>query len=308
MANQDEITKLIKDKAKQLGFSACGVSKVACLDDEAIYLKKWLNNGMNAGMQYMQNHFEKRINPKKLVNGVKSIISVLLNYYPEQKQNADSLKISKYAYGKDYHIVVKDKLYKLLSYLKEYDKSTSGRAFVDSAPVMDKAMAVRAGLGWIGKNSCLINKNLGSFVFIGELFLNIDLNYDKPEKEYCGTCTKCIDACPTKAIVSPGVVDSRKCISYYTIEHKGDIPVEFKGKFNNWVFGCDTCQDVCPWNKKKAKITDIPEFEIIPQLSDFSKDSFEEFSEETFRKVFKDSPIKRVKYKGLKRNIEFTGK
>ena len=241
--------QLIKTEAKRLGFLSCGISKAQFLEEEAPRLEKWLNNKMHGEMQYMENHFDKRLDPTKLVEGSKSVISLLLNYYPEEKQTENSFKISKYAYGTDYHFVIKDKLKKLLQFIKDEIGDVHGRAFVDSAPVLDKAWAAKSGLGWMGKHTNLLTQQLGSFYFIAELIIDLELEHDTPTTDHCGSCTACIDACPTDAIVEPYVVDGSKCISYFTIELKENIPIEFKGKFDNWMFGCDVCQDVCPWNR-----------------------------------------------------------
>ncbi len=252
----------------------------------------------------MENHFDKRLDPTLLVEGAKSVVSLLLNYYPSEIQNSDTYKISKYAYGQDYHQVIKDKLKELLFSIQENIGNVSGRAFVDSAPVLDKAWAAKSGLGWIGKNSNLITQKVGSFYFIAELILDLELVYDTPTTDHCGSCTACIDACPTEAIVSAHVVDGSKCISYYTIELKENIPPEMKGKLNDWAFGCDICQDVCPWNRF-SKPHQEPLFNAKPEILSLSKKDWEEITEETFRVVFKDSPIKRTKFKGLQRNIDF---
>ncbi|RYD80754.1 MAG: tRNA epoxyqueuosine(34) reductase QueG, partial [Sphingobacteriales bacterium] len=244
-------TQLIKDEAQRLGFSFCGVSKAEFLEEEAPLLERWLKNGMNGKMQYMENYFDMRLDPRKLVDGAKSVISLMLNYYPKEKQTADShYQISKYAYGRDYHKVLKGKLKQLLQFIQTEIGEVNGRAFVDSAPVLDKAWAKKSGLGWVGKHSNIITKQQGSYFFIAELIVDLELDYDEiPVKDFCGTCTKCIDSCPTNAIVSPQIVDGSKCISYLTIELKEQIPEEYNNKFKNWVFGCDICQDVCPWNR-----------------------------------------------------------
>ena len=260
---------------------------------------------MHGQMSYMQNYFDKRLDPRLLVPGAKSVISLLLNYFPSENQVDDTApKISKYAYGKDYHIVIKEKLNQLLEFIKENIGEVDGRAFVDSAPVMDKAWAKKGGLGWIGKNSNLINKSSGSFYFIAELILDLDLEYDGAVKDYCGTCTKCIDACPTDAIIAPYVVDGSKCISYFTIELKENIPDDVKGKMENRMFGCDICQDVCPWNRF-SKPHQEPLFKPNEELLGMKKEDWIELTEETFRRVFKDSAVKRTKFTGLKRNIAF---
>lgn len=252
----------------------------------------------------MENNFDKRLNPTLLVDDAKSVVSLLLNYYPEKEQIQDSYKISKYAYGKDYHFVIKEKLKELLFSIQSTIGEVSGRVFVDSAPVLDKAWAAKSGLGWIGKNSNLLTQKVGSFYFIAELIIDLDLDYDSPTTDHCGSCTACIDACPTQAIVAPYVVDGSKCISYFTIELKENIPAEMKGHFDDWVFGCDTCQDVCPWNRF-SKIHNEPLFNPNPALLSLTKNDWEEMTEETFKIVFKDSPVKRTKFEGLKRNINF---
>ncbi|MBI3519298.1 MAG: tRNA epoxyqueuosine(34) reductase QueG [Bacteroidetes bacterium] len=297
-------TQLIKAEAKRLGFDFCGISKAEFLEEEAPRLESWLNSKMHGKMEYMENHFDKRLNPTLLVDGAKSVVSLLYNYYPEQTQNPEAPKISKYAYGLDYHDVIKEKLKEFLDTLKEQIGDINGRAFVDSAPVMDKAWAKKSGLGWIGKNANLINKQQGSFFFIAELIIDLDLEYDGPIKDYCGTCTKCIDACPTEAIVAPYIVDGSKCISYFTIELKEAIPTEFKGKMDNWVFGCDVCQDVCPWNSF-SEVHQEPQFKNTRGLLDYSSNDWYDLSEELFTTVFKGSAVKRTKYKGLRRNLEF---
>jgi epoxyqueuosine reductase len=297
-------TLLIKAEAARLGFSYCGISKAEFLEDEAPKLESWLNRNMHGQMSYMQNHFDKRLDPRLLVPGARSVISLLLNYYPSQKQNEDAPQISKYAYGKDYHLVIREKLNELLLFIRENIGDVDGRVFVDSAPVLDRAWAKRSGLGWIGKNSNLINKGSGSFFFIAELIIDLELEADGPVKDYCGTCTRCIDACPTDAIVEPYVVNGSKCISYFTIELKESIPADVKGKFKNWMFGCDICQDVCPWNSFSSAHNE-PRFNASPDLLDMSRKEWEELTEETFKRVFKDSAVKRTKFGGLKRNIDF---
>ncbi len=303
--NQSKNTLLIKSESKRLGFDYCGVSKAEFLEEEAPRLEKWLNNNMHGQMSYMQNYFDKRLDPRLLVPGAKSVISLLLNYYPSEDQKDETApKISKYAYGEDYHFVIKEKLNALLEFIKENIGEVDGRAFVDSAPVLDKVWAKKSGLGWIGKHSNLINKSSGSFYFIAELIVDLELEYDGAVKDYCGTCTRCIDACPTEAIIAPYVVDGSKCISYFTIELKENIPAEVKGKFDNWMFGCDVCQDVCPWNRF-SKPHKEPNFEANKELLGMTKNDWEELTEETFKRVFKNSAVKRTKFKGLKRNIEF---
>lgn len=302
--SKEKYTKFIKAEAKRLGFLSCGISKAGFLEQEAPRLEKWLNNNYNGQMAYMANHFDKRLDPTLLVDDGKSVVSLLLNYYPDSVQNEESFKISKYAYGQDYHFVIKDKLKEFLHSIQENIGEVSGRAFVDSAPVLDKAWAAKSGLGWIGKNSNLITQKAGSFYFIAELIIDLDLEYDHAVTDHCGSCTACIDACPTQAIVAPYVVDGSKCISYYTIELKENIPHEMKGKFDDWMFGCDTCQDVCPWNRF-SKSHSEPLFNPNPDLLSFTKKDWIEITEETFKLVFKNSPIKRTKFEGLKRNIKF---
>ena len=305
--NKTKHTQLVKAEAKRLGFDFCGISKAVFLEEEALYLEGWLNKNMHGQMDYMANHFDKRLDPRLLVDGAKSVISLLFNYYPEQKQRSDAPKISKYAYGDDYHTVIKNKLKEFLESLQKQIGQINGRVFTDSAPVLDKAWAKKSGLGWIGKNTNLINKDQGSFFFIAELIVDLDLEYDGPIADYCGTCTKCIDACPTEAIVAPYVVDGSKCISYLTIELKENIPAEFKGKMDNWVFGCDVCQDVCPWNRF-SKPNNEPLFKNTNRLLDYSENEWMEITEDIFDSVFKNSAVKRSKFKGLKRNLEFLKK
>lgn len=300
-------TELIKTEAKRLGFLSCGVSKAGFLEEEAPRLEKWLKQNMHGEMQYMENHFDKRLDPTKLVEGSKSVISLLLNYFPSEEQNPDSYKISKYAYGMDYHFVIKDKLKSLLHFIQEEIGEVHGRAFVDSAPVLDKAWAAKSGLGWIGKNSNLLTQQVGSFYFIAELIVDLELEYDAPVTDHCGTCTACIDACPTEAIVQPYVVDGSKCISYLTIELKNEIPSEFDGKLDEWMFGCDVCQDVCPWNRF-SKSHSEPLFSPHPDLLSFTKKDWEEITEDVFKKIFKKSAVKRTKLSGLQRNVNFLKK
>lgn len=298
-------TLLIKQKAKELGFDFCGISKADFLEDQAPRFEQWLKQNMHGEMAYMNNHFDKRLDPRLLVDDAKSVISVLLNYFPQKDlAQEDNFKISKYAYGTDYHFVLKDKLKSLLEFIHTEIGEIGGRAFVDSAPVMDKVWAEKSGLGWVGKHSNLINRNMGSFFFIGELIVDLELEYDAPTKDYCGTCTRCIDACPTDAIVNPYVVDGSKCISYFTIELKDAIPQEMKGKFDNWMFGCDICQDVCPWNRF-ASPHQTQAFAPHEDLEKISKKDWIEITEETFNKIFKNSAVKRTKLKGLQRNINF---
>ncbi|OCB77434.1 tRNA epoxyqueuosine(34) reductase QueG [Flavobacterium piscis] len=301
---KETYSKFIKSEAKRLGFLSCGISKAGFLEEEAPRLEKWLSNNHHGQMAYMENYFDKRLDPTLLVDDAKSVVSLLLNYYPEETQTEDSFKISKYAYGQDYHFVIKEKLKEFLHSIQENIGDVSGRAFVDSAPVLDRAWAAKSGLGWIGKSGNLLTQKVGSFYFIAELILDLDLEYDHATTDHCGSCTACIDACPTQAIVAPNIVDGSKCISYYTIELKENIPYEMKGKFDEWMFGCDTCQDVCPWNRF-SKPHSEPLFNPNPELLSFSKKDWIEITEETFRAVFKNSPIKRAKYEGLKRNVRF---
>ena len=287
-----------------MGFLSCGISKAGFLENEAPRLEKWLKNNSHGQMTYMENHFDKRLDPTLLVDGAKSVVSLLLNYYPSQLQREDSYKISKYAYGQDYHFVIKEKLKELLVSIQDQIGAVSGRAFVDSAPVLDKAWAAKSGLGWIGKNSNLITQKVGSFYFIAELIIDLELEYDFATTDHCGSCTACLDACPTQAIIAPYQVDGSKCISYYTIELKDNLPDNMKGKLDDWAFGCDVCQDVCPWNRF-SKPHSEPLFQANPELLSFSKKEWEEITSETFQKVFKDSPLKRTKWEGLKRNINF---
>jgi epoxyqueuosine reductase len=297
-------TKLIKSEAKRLGFLSCGISKAGFLEDEAPRLEKWLTNNMHGEMRYMENHFDKRLDPTKLVEDSKSVISLLLNYYPNETQTENTFKVSKYAYGTDYHLVIKDKLKHLLQFIQEDIGDVHGRAFVDSAPVLDKAWAAKSGLGWIGKHSNLLTQQVGSFYFIAELIIDLELDYDTPTTDHCGTCTKCIDACPTQAITEPYVVDGSKCISYFTIELKEKIPTEMKGKFDDWVFGCDVCQDVCPWNRF-SKAHSEPLFNPHPELLSMTKKDLEDITEDVFKDIFKNSAVKRTKFEGLQRNIQF---
>jgi epoxyqueuosine reductase len=299
-------SQLIKTEAKKLGIMFCGISKAGFLEDEAPRLETWLKNNMHGEMQYMENHFDKRLDPRLLVDGAKSVISLGLNYYTDQAQSDPlSPKISKYAYGFDYHMVIKDKLKQLLAFINEQIGEVGGRAFVDSAPVLDKAWAKKAGLGWVGKNSNLINQKAGSFFFLAELIVDIELEYDiAPTADHCGTCTRCIDACPTEAIVAPYIVNGSRCISYLTIELKNEIPQEFSDKMDNWMFGCDICQDVCPWNKFSVLHSE-PAFTPHADLLGLNSKDWNEITEDVFQKVFKNSAVKRTKFGGLKRNISF---
>jgi epoxyqueuosine reductase len=294
----------IKQFAKELGFSFCGISKAEFLEEEAPRLETWLQQGMHGKMSYMENHFDKRLDPRLLVPGAKSVVSLLFNYYTEKKQNPDAPKVSKYAFGEDYHYVVKDKLHLFLQKINDEIGAVAGRAFVDSAPVLDKAWAKKSGLGWIGKNANLINKGHGSFFFIAELIIDLELDADGPVKDYCGTCTACIDACPTDAIVEPYVVDGSKCISYLTIELRDAIPLEFKNKMTEWAFGCDICQDVCPWNRF-SKPHQESRFEASDDFLGMKKNDWVEMTEEVFTQRFKKSPLSRAGYLGLIKNVRF---
>jgi len=297
-------TNLIKNEAKRLGFLSCGISKAEFLEDEAPRLENWLNKNMHGEMSYMANHFDKRLDPTLLVPDSKSVVSLLLNYFPEETQANETYKISKYAYGEDYHFVIKDKLKQLLNFIQDEIGEVHGRAFTDSAPVLDKAWAAKSGLGWIGKHSNLITKSNGSFYFIAELIIDLELDYDYAVTDHCGSCTACLDACPTQAITEPYVVDGSKCISYFTIELKNEIPSDMKGKFDDWMFGCDICQDVCPWNRF-SKPHKEPLFNSSKELLTMSKKEWEEITEEVFQKTFEKSAVKRTKYSGLIRNINF---
>jgi epoxyqueuosine reductase len=307
MDNLTEIySRQIKEKALMLGFSACGISAVRRLDEERGHLEDWLSEGMNGSMAYMANHFEMRLDPGLIEDGAKSVISVLINYYPTQRQtDPDAPIISKYAYGKDYHLVVKEKLNDLLIFIQSEISPCRGRAFVDSAPVLERSLAKAAGLGWIGKNSLLISKGLGSYVFIGELIIDLGLSYDTPfTGDFCGNCTRCMDACPTGAIISPRKIDARKCISYHTIENKEEVPPSIRENLHNQLFGCDICQDVCPWNKK-AKPSHIPDFMPIDGLLEMSIKDWEELSKETFSQIFRHSALKRAGFERIMRNVGY---
>ena len=297
-------TQLIKQEAQRLGFAAVGISKARRLDEEADRLESWLDRGFQGEMAYLENHFDKRLDPTLLVPGAKTVVSLLYNYYPPEEQtDATAPKIARYAYGTDYHFVVKDKLKDLMHFITEQIGEVDGRVFVDSAPVMERAWAKLSGLGWIGKNSLLLNRKMGSYHFVAELIIDLELEPDGPTTDHCGTCTACIDACPTEAI-KPYEVDGSKCISYLTIELKNEIPQQFAGKMGNWAFGCDICQEVCPWNRF-AKPHSEPAFLPRENMLDWDKKEWTEMTEEVFRKVFKNSPLKRTKFEGLKRNLKF---
>ena len=298
-----EISRLIKVKAQEFGFAFCGISEAGFLAEEAPHLEAWLNANQHGEMAYMANHFDKRLDPRKLVDGCQTVVSLVYNYFPTQEIQFSDFKVSKYAYGEDYHQVIKDKMQDLWDALQNDVGEFSGRMFVDSAPVLEKAWAKKSGLGWIGKNSNLIIPKQGSFYFLAELLIDLPASPDGPIKDFCGTCTRCIDACPTEAI-TPYVVDGSKCISYYTIELKDNLPEDMKGKFDDWAFGCDVCQDVCPWNRF-SKPHNEPLFDTNPELLSFSKKDWEEITEEVFEKLFSKSAVKRTKLVGLKRNIAF---
>lgn len=304
MSVAEKNKNLIKNEAHRLGFDFVGFSKADFLAEDAPRLERYLKENMHGEMKYMENHFDKRLDPRLLVDDAKTVISFLINYFPAEIQNPDSPKIAKYAYGKDYHLVIREKLNALLNFIETEIGAVNGRGFVDSAPVLDKAWAQKSGLGWIGKNGNLINKGSGSFFFVAELIVDLDLPPDGPVTDHCGTCTACIDECPTEAIIEPMVVDGSKCISYFTIELKESIPTEMKGKFNDWMFGCDVCQDVCPWNRF-SKPHQQPLFNPHPDLLSMTRKDWENIEQETFSKVFSKSAVKRTKLSGLKRNINF---
>ncbi len=301
-------TFFIKSTAKSLGFDYCGIAKAEKLDEDAKRLERWLSKGYQGNMNYMENYFDLRVDPTKLVPGAKSVITLLLNYFPDVQQRRDVPQVSKYAYGEDYHDVIRGKLKFFLHLIKEEIGEVNGRGFADSAPVLERTWAQKSGLGWIAKNGNLITKQNGSFFFIATLIIDLELNYDEPfVKDYCGTCTRCIDACPTDAILENRVVDGSKCISYFTIELKDLlIPDKMKGSFANKLFGCDICQDVCPWNKFSKPNTELA-FTPLPQILNFTTSDWEELTEESFKIIFKDSPLKRSKYAGIKRNLKFIG-
>jgi len=299
-------TNYIKQKATAFGFDFCGIAKAAPLHEDAIKLERWLHNGMHAGMQYMENHFDLRIDPTKLLPGAKSVITLLKNYYPTTKQQEGNPKIATYAYGKDYHEVIRQQLKLFLADIQTNVGNITGRGFVDSAPVLERSWAVKSGLGWVGKNGNFITKQQGSFFFIATLIVDLELDYDDAfAKDYCGSCTKCIDACPTDAILPNKVIDGSKCISYFTIELKDQlIDEKMKGKFDSWMFGCDTCQDVCPWNRF-SKPNQEAAFTPVPEILSYSKQDWEMLTEESFKQIFKHSPLKRSKFEGIRRNLKF---
>ena len=301
----EQHTKKIKQIASEIGFDECGIAQARKLDEDAARLEAWLKNGRHGEMKYMENHYDKRLDPRLLVEDAKSVVSLLLNYSTDQEQaDPEAPKISKYAYGKDYHFVIKDKLKVFYQFIQDEIGEVGGRVFVDSAPVMDKAWAKKSGLGWVGKNTNLIHPKQGSYFFIAEMILDLNLEYDGPIKDYCGTCTKCLDACPTEALIAPYVIDGSKCISHLTIELKGAMDDAFQGQLKDWVFGCDICQDVCPWNRF-SKAHSEPLFNPKPELLSMTKQDWEEITQDTFSKVFQHSAVKRTKFSGLKRNIKF---
>lgn len=301
---KERYTQLIKTKALAFGFQSCGISKADFLEEEALHLENWLKNQFHGEMKYMENHFDKRLDPRLLVEGCKSVISLSYNYFPEEKLQNENFKISKYAYGEDYHEVIKEKLRSLVVELQNEIGEFSFRVFVDSAPVLEKAWARKSGIGWVGKNSNLITKKHGSFYFLAEIICDLDLVEDSPVTDHCGSCTKCIDACPTQAIISDKIIDGSKCISYATIELKDQIPDFFKGKMDDWMFGCDVCQDVCPWNRFSAPTLE-EKFHPNSQLKNFTKQEWKDITQEIFSSVFRKSAVKRTKFAGLKRNLDF---
>ena len=309
MNKKKKYTQIIKEEAGRLGFSFTGISKAEYMDEEARRLEAWLGKGMHGKMHYMANHFEQRVDPTKLVPGAKSVVSLMYNYYSDAGQeDPDAPRLSRYAYGKDYHFVLKPKLKMLLQHIRDQIGEVNGRCFVDSAPVLERDWARRSGIGWTGKNTMLIHPRTGSYFFLAELIIDLELEPDDPLKDHCGTCRRCIEACPTSAIDSIGyIVDGSKCISYFTIELREALPEYYKGKFENWMFGCDICQEVCPWNRFAQNHRE-PEFEPHPELLKMTKREWEDLTEETFREVFRNSAVKRAKFEGLKRNIRFLEK
>ena len=303
-SSSEKNTRLIKEEAARLGFNSCGIAAAVQLSDDALRLEQWLKKGYNSGMEYMERNFDLRVDPRKLVPGAKSVITLMLNYFPIEKQSLDAPKIAKYAWGTDYHYVIREKLNLLLGFINDNIGAVDGRGFVDSAPVLERSWAVRSGLGWVGKNGNVLTKQSGSFFFIATLITDLDLQADAPfSTNHCGTCTRCIDECPTQAIVSPTEIDANKCISYLTIELKDAlIPAEFHNKMDGWMFGCDICQDVCPWNRFSKPNTES-HFTPIPEILNLSLKQWEEISEEAFNKIFKNSPLKRSKWKGIQRNV-----
>jgi len=302
--NQTQKTSLLKQTAKASGFSYCGISKAEKLTDAEKHLEQWLNKGYHGKMDYMENHFDMRLDPRKLVPDAKSVISFVYNYFPEKNINTDQFKIARYAYGQDYHSVIREKLTNLVQTLTKEFGDFEGRIFVDSAPVMERQWAAKSGLGWLGKNTLLLNKEMGSFFFLANVICDWVFDYDAAVKDYCGTCTACIDACPTQAINPAGFLEANKCISYLTIELKDEIPTEFKGKMDDWMFGCDVCQEVCPWNRFSQPHNESA-FQPNESLKEMKPRDWEEITQEAFSKVFSKSAVKRTKFKGLKRNINF---
>ena len=305
--NRAEASKIVKRLAREQGFDACGISAAGFLEEEATGLENWLNAGFHGTMSWMERHFDERLDPRKLVPGAKSVISVVLNYFPDEEQRADAPKISKYAYGRDYHKVIRGKLKRMLLCIQDEIGEVSGRGFVDSAPVMDRAWARKSGLGWVGKHSLLLSKGSGSFFFIGALIVDIELEPDGPTTDHCGSCTACIDACPTSAIVAPTVVDSNKCISYLTIEYKGALPSEYQEKMEDWVYGCDICQDVCPWNRFSTPHAES-DFNIRDAIQNNDWETWEEVTHELWEEITKGSAMRRVRFDGFKRNLGFIQK
>ena len=308
--NLSQRSAIVKDSAARLGFDYCGIAKAEFLEEEAPKLTEWLNRGYHGKMGYMENHMDKRLDPTKLVPGARSVVSLIYNYFPEEDLNGGEggYKVAKYAYGKDYHDVIRPKLKELLQKIKDRIGEVDGRVFVDSGPVMERQWAAKSGLGWTGKNTLLLNRDMGSFFFLAELIIDLELEYDGPIKDYCGTCTRCMDACPTDAFPAPYVLDASKCISYLTIELKDEISKEFDGKMEDWIFGCDICQDVCPWNKF-SKPHREPAFNTSDGLSQITtRDNWEEITEELFHHRFKDSAMMRTKYSGIKRNVAFVSR
>ncbi|MEI6946549.1 tRNA epoxyqueuosine(34) reductase QueG [Paraflavisolibacter sp. H34] len=306
MSTATQHTRLVKDLSRRLGFDYCGIARAQRLDDDARRLEAWLNQGRHGNMHYMANHFDLRVDPSQLVPGARSVITLLKNYYPGEGGPEGDFKISRYAWGQDYHNVIRSQLKQLLAELEETTGPINGRGFVDSAPVLERSWAQRSGLGWIGRNGNLITKGSGSFFFIATLITDLELEYDDPfAKDFCGSCRRCIDACPTGAILPGKVVDGSRCISYFTIELKDEvIPSEMKGQFQNWMFGCDVCQEVCPWNRFSQPHHE-PGFTPLPEILNFTTRDWEALSEEAFKKIFKHSPLSRSKLKGIQRNIRF---
>ena len=303
----EKYSSLIKAKARKFGFQNCGISKAVFLEEDAKPLEAWLQKNYHAEMSYMENHFDKRLNPTLLVEGSKSVISLSYNYYPDEKLSAiDNFKISKYAYGEDYHEIIKGILQELVAELKEEIGDFHCRVFTDSAPILERSWARKSGIGWVGKNANLITKQSGSFYFLAEIICDLELSEDSPTTDHCGTCTKCIEACPTDAIVSDKIIDGSKCISYATIELKNDIPENFNEKLEDWMFGCDICQDVCPWNRFSVPHHQ-EKFKPNQFLLNYRKQDWKELTQELFSEIFRKSPVKRTKFAGLKRNIDFLG-